>query len=58
LKNPNAQVTDVAYLSGFNDPSYFARIFKRFTRTSPSRFAEGSEARLDPEHLLEGLSAQ
>jgi AraC-like DNA-binding protein len=43
LKNPAAQVADVAMLVGFNDASYFCKIFKRYTNMSPSRFAEVSE---------------
>jgi AraC-like DNA-binding protein len=57
LKNPNAQVTDVAYLCGFNDPSYFARIFKRDTRLAPSHFATYAEASVDPERLLDVISS-
>lgn len=36
LANPAVTVTDVAYAVGFNDPSYFARIFKQRFGTSPS----------------------
>ena len=36
LANPTVTVTDVAYAVGFNDPSYFARIFKQRFGTSPS----------------------
>jgi YesN/AraC family two-component response regulator len=57
LKNPKAQVADVAHLVGFNDSSYFCRIFKRYTHTSPSRFATISEPVLDPERLLDVLEA-
>jgi YesN/AraC family two-component response regulator len=55
LKNPNAQVSEVACLVGFNDPSYFGKIFRRYTNVSPSRFCEVHEAALDPERLLEVL---
>jgi AraC-like DNA-binding protein len=34
--NPNASVTDVAFAAGFNDLSYFARVFRRFTGVTPS----------------------
>jgi YesN/AraC family two-component response regulator len=57
LKNPNAQVSEVACLVGFNDPSYFGKIFRRYTRVSPSRFAEFNETALDPEKLLAVLNA-
>lgn len=57
LKNPNAQVAEVASLVGFNDPSYFTKVFRRYTGISPSRYAELSDAPLDPERLLEVLNA-
>ena len=36
LENPRATVTDVAYAVGFNDPSYFARVFKQRVGEPPS----------------------
>jgi YesN/AraC family two-component response regulator len=47
LRNPAAQVADVAHLVGFNDPSYFCKIFKRYTSTSPSRFTAVTDVPLD-----------
>lgn len=44
LRSPAAQVADVAALVGFSDPSYFCKIFKRYTDTSPSRFSAASDA--------------
>ncbi|MDX2505903.1 MAG: helix-turn-helix domain-containing protein [Gammaproteobacteria bacterium] len=38
LQNPKASVTDIAYTVGFNDPSYFTRIFKRIIGVSPSQY--------------------
>ena len=38
LKNPNTNVTDVAYAIGFNDASYFSRTFRRYIGTSPSNY--------------------
>ena len=52
LKNPAAQVADVAHLVGFNDPSYFCKIFKRYTSISPSRFTAVTDATLDVSQLL------
>lgn len=57
LRNPNAQVADVAHLVGFSDPSYFGKVFRRYTNLSPSRFAGASTSVLDPEDLLETLGA-
>lgn len=36
LENPQASVTDVAFAVGFNDISYFSRMFKRYVGVSPS----------------------
>jgi AraC-like DNA-binding protein len=52
LRNPAAQVADVAHLVGFNDASYFCKVFKRYTTLSPSRFTAASEPSLEVEHLL------
>ena len=40
LKHPNVPVANVAYSVGFNDPSYFARVFRRFIGVSPSEYCE------------------
>ena len=53
LRNPVAQVADVADLVGFNDASYFCKIFKRYTSMSPSRFNSVSEAAVGVEQLLD-----
>jgi AraC-like DNA-binding protein len=36
LQNSNALVSDIAYTVGFQDPSYFARAFRRMTGKSPT----------------------
>jgi AraC-like DNA-binding protein len=36
LENPNVTVADVAFAVGFNDPSYFTRIFKQRVGMAPS----------------------
>lgn len=38
LKQLELSVTDVCYSVGFNEPSYFCRIFKKYTGISPSEF--------------------
>lgn len=38
LENPRISVTDVAALSGFNDPSYFARLFRAKVGVSPTSY--------------------
>ena len=40
LRHPNVAVANVAYSVGFNDPSYFARIFRRYFDLSPSEYCE------------------
>ena len=51
LKNPNASVTDVAYTVGFNDVSYFGRMFKRYYNMSPSDYRQIIDARRAAEDL-------
>ncbi len=51
LKNPNASVTDVAYTVGFNDVSYFGRMFKRYYNMSPSDYRQIIDARRAAEGL-------
>ncbi len=38
LQNPTAEISDVAHLTGFNDPSYFGKIFRRYMSCSPSQY--------------------
>jgi YesN/AraC family two-component response regulator len=57
LKNPAAQVADVTHLVGFNDASYFCKIFKRYTSMSPSRFSAVSETPTSIEQLLDTAEA-
>jgi len=42
LQHPHVPVTDVAYSVGFNEPSYFARVFRRYLGMSPSEYREQS----------------
>lgn len=49
LNNPNAGVTDVAYAVGFNDISYFGRMFKRYYKLTPSDYRR---------HIVDRRSAQ
>ena len=36
LRNPNAQISEVAYAVGFSEPSYFTKTFKRLVGKRPS----------------------
>jgi len=38
LQRPALSVTDVCYATGFNELSYFCRIFKKYTGISPNHF--------------------
>jgi signal transduction histidine kinase/ligand-binding sensor domain-containing protein/DNA-binding response OmpR family regulator len=38
LQNSNLQIGEIAYATGFNDPKYFSRIFKKYYKCSPSDF--------------------
>ncbi len=40
LRHPNVPIGNVAYSVGFNDPSYFARVFRRYVGCSPSEFCD------------------
>lgn len=42
LENPKIAVADVAAMSGFNDPSYFARIFRVRSGMSPSKYRQSA----------------
>ncbi len=59
LENPGIAITDVAMAVGFNDPAYFARVFRKETGSSPSdyrnsrnREADRGETRAPVELLL------
>ncbi len=45
LEKPEIAVSEVAYLSGFNDPSYFSKVFKRYAGVSPSEYKSSSDHR-------------
>ncbi|MBN8682101.1 MAG: AraC family transcriptional regulator [Chitinophagales bacterium] len=40
LQNPKLSINDVCYACGFNNVSYFNKIFKRATRLTPSEFRQ------------------
>lgn len=38
LKNEDIPVSEVSYLVGYSDHSYFCKVFKKFTKITPSKF--------------------
>ena len=40
LKSKNHQVSEIAFMVGFNDPKYFGRVFKKFFNASPSSYLD------------------
>ena len=40
LRRPGTRVTDVCYAVGFNDPSYFGRVFRQHVGTAPAAWAK------------------
>ena len=45
LEKPDISITEVAYLCGFSDASYFSKVFRRFAGVCPSEYAEDSACR-------------
>ena len=43
LRERNVSISEVAYQTGFGDPKYFSRLFKKFYGVSPSQYANGAE---------------
>lgn len=40
LRNPSRSINDICYACGFNNVSYFNKIFKRFTNLTPSEYRQ------------------
>ncbi len=40
LKSKKHQVSEVAFMVGFNDPKYFSRVFKKYYNCSPSTYLD------------------
>jgi AraC-like DNA-binding protein len=38
LRNPNVRISEIAFAAGFQSLSQFNRVFKRFSRKSPTRY--------------------
>ena len=45
LEKPDISITEVAYLCGFSDASYFSKVFRRFAGVCPSEYAEDTACR-------------
>ena len=40
LKNPELSIKEICIMSGYSDPNYFSRIFKKWTDETPSEYRE------------------
>lgn len=40
LRNPDLQVSEIAYMVGFTDPKYFGVVFKKEKGVSPTKYIE------------------
>jgi AraC-like DNA-binding protein len=43
LKTENLSIEEIAWIIGYDDPSYFARVFKKETGKTPSQYRDGEE---------------
>jgi DNA-binding response OmpR family regulator/ligand-binding sensor domain-containing protein len=41
VNNPNLNISEVAYMTGFSDPKYFSTLFKKYFEQSPSDYIKG-----------------
>ncbi len=48
LNRPELNITEVCYASGFNDLSYFDKVFRRHTGTSPSGYRNRLRIKTEP----------
>ena len=46
LRDGSANLGDIAYACGFDDPSYFTRVFRKTIGITPSRYREAGRALL------------
>jgi len=46
LKNSNLSITEIAYRVGYIDVSYFTKLFKQFTSTTPKQYRTSVRAKL------------
>ena len=51
LRNPAAEIAETAFLVGFNDPSYFGKIFRRYMDCSPSQYHSTNQSMVDADLL-------
>jgi YesN/AraC family two-component response regulator len=53
LTNSRAEISEIACLAGFNDPSYFGKVFRRYIGCSPSQYVSDDKIiAANPDSLL------
>ena len=43
LLNRELSITEVAAYTGYSDPNYFSKVFRKYTSMSPRRYREEAE---------------
>ena len=44
MEDKNINLTEIAFLTGYDDYTYFSKVFKKFTGVSPREYRHGSKA--------------
>ena len=58
LRHPNVSIGNVAHSVGFEEPSYFARVFRRYVGCSPSEFCDRIRSGGSGKRMMDTLEKQ
>ena len=47
MENRNLSITDIAYMTGFNDVNYFTKVFKKYKGMTPSAYENNYSPRAE-----------